>query len=69
MTKVEKRLQALSKAADAKLAHDDNVAKKLGFINSQEAFNKIGNEFIIKAKKHSPSINSVMREYDNNANT
>ena len=43
-------------AANARGEHFDKVAKKMGYMNAQAAFNTIGSEFIKKARIGAPSI-------------
>ena len=46
----------VSKAADARMLHFDNVARELGYADSNIAFKALGKSFIEKAKVNAPSI-------------
>ncbi len=57
-----KNLQArisykVKKAATARQLHFDNVARELGYADSNIAFKYLGKSFIDKAKINAPSIN------------
>ena len=48
----------VSKAANARQQHFDNVARQMGYADSNIAFSHLGKAFIEKAKVNAPSIKS-----------
>ena len=48
--------KTVSKAANARQLHFDNVARELGYADSNIAFKALGKSFIEKAKVNAPSI-------------
>ena len=55
--KIQRKLSTnASNAAECRQLHFDKVAVNMGFANSNEAYKRLGMEFIKKAKIGAPSI-------------